>query len=216
MAGNSVYQQAVAKYMKPATKEVLEKTKKALEEKGHSVSIVSSKKSALSTLQSLIPDQSSINLTGSTSLSEIGFVDYLMTTDRWNNLKAKVLSEKDPEKQKELRRLATTSDYAISTVDAVTEDGQFVVVDASGTRVVVVHAASKVIFVVGSQKLVKDLDTAFDRVHNISYPTESARVRVVYPGAAGSTLANTFVGKTSLPYNKGKFHFLIVEENVGF
>lgn len=142
-------------------------------------------------------------------------MDYLASTDRWDNLKARVLAEKDAKKQAELRRLATTSDYALSSVDAVTENGEFIIVDASGTRVVVAHAASKVILVVGAQKIVKDMDTAWERVKKYTYETESARIRKVYEGMSGSTLANVFINN-SAPFNKGHFHFVILEEAAGF
>lgn len=67
LINNETYKQALAKYTKPATQDALEKAKKALIEKGHAVTIVPTKSSALSTLISLIPENSTINLTGSTS-----------------------------------------------------------------------------------------------------------------------------------------------------
>lgn len=127
-----------------------------------------------------------------------------------------MLAEKDSAKQAELRRQATTSDYAICSVDAVTENGEFAMVDASGTRIVLPYSAGKMIFVVGSQKIVKDVPTAWERVHNYVYETESARVRQVYKGAKGSTLANKFEVATAGPYNQGRFHFVLVEEPVGY
>lgn len=68
LASSAAYKAARAKFSVPANKEVVEKTKKALEKQGHLVTVVADKKSALSTLQSIIPDKSSINLAGSTSL----------------------------------------------------------------------------------------------------------------------------------------------------
>lgn len=128
-----------------------------------------------------------------------------------------MLAEQDKEKQAELRRQATTSDYAISSVDAITEKGEYALVDASGTRVVLTHSASKgVVYVVGAQKIVKDMDSAWERIKSYVYETESARVRKTYAGVPGSTLANSLVSATAGPYNKGRFHFVIVNEVVGF
>lgn len=131
------------------------------------------------------------------------------------NLKAKVLAEKDAAKQAKLRRQAATSDFALSTVDALTETGEFIAADASGTRVVVFHAAEKVVLVVGSQKIVKDLPTAHQRLQQYVYETESARIRATYPGMPGSTIANLLESR-SAPFATGHFHFIIVEEQVGF
>lgn len=128
-----------------------------------------------------------------------------------------MLAEKDKEKQADMRRQATTSDYAISSVDAVTQNGEFALVDASGTRVVLTHSATKgVVYIVGAQKIVKDMDTAWERIKSYVYETESARVRKTYAGVPGSTLANSLVVNTSHPYNKGRFHFIIAKEVIGF
>lgn len=146
-------------------------------------------------------------------------IDYLAGSgsERWNNLKGKMLAEKDATKQAELRRQANTADYAISSVDAITQEGEFALVDASGTRVVLTHSAAKgVVYVVGAQKIVKDVDSAWERIKSYVYETESARVRKQYPGAAGSTLANSLIVNNQQPYAKGRFHFVIVNEVVGF
>jgi L-lactate utilization protein LutB len=148
--------------------------------------------------------------------SEIGFVDYLTTTDRWNNLKGKLLAEKDAQKQAALRRQAAIADFGIATVDAVTESGEFVMVDASGTRVVLALAPEKTVLVVGGQKLVKDMDTAWERVKTYSYVTESARMRAFYNGQVpGSTISNSYVSSTA-PFQKGHFHLILIEEQVGY
>ena len=73
LINNEAYKKALAKYTKPASQASLEKAKKALEEKGHAVTVVPTKSSALSTLISLIPEKSTINLTGSTS--HVRFLD---------------------------------------------------------------------------------------------------------------------------------------------
>ena len=68
LASSAAYKAARAKFSVPASKESIEKTKKALEKHGHLVTVVPNKASALSTLQKLIPDKSSVNMAGSTSL----------------------------------------------------------------------------------------------------------------------------------------------------
>lgn len=126
-----------------------------------------------------------------------------------------MLAEKDTKKQAELRRQSSIADFGISSVDALTEGGEFVVADASGSRVVLAHAPGKTIYVVGAQKVVKDMDTAMERLKKYSFETESARIRKTYEGMAGSTLANVFVNSAA-PFNKGHFHFVILEEAVGY
>ena len=123
------------KWGNEATESSIENTKKALLEKKHHVDIVSSESEAMELLKKLIPSGASIYTAGSTTLSQIGFVDYLKGETPYVNLKAAVFQEKDPQKQPALYRKGMTADYFISSVDAVSEQGTFAVSDATGTRV---------------------------------------------------------------------------------
>lgn len=127
---------------------------------------------------------------------------------------AGVLAEKDAAKQGTLRRLAYGADYAFMSCDAVTQEGDFVAADASGTRVGVFHACGQAIIVIGANKIVGTIDDAKDRVYNYCFNIESARVRAAY-GWASSNVSNYFVCHTQglMP---SKFHFVIVKENLGF
>ena len=75
-------------------------------------------------------------MTGSsTTLKEIGFVDFLSSGKHsWNNLKEKIVSEKDPKKQAELRKKSITSEYFLGSVHAVTQLGEVVVASATGSQ----------------------------------------------------------------------------------
>jgi hypothetical protein len=67
---------------------------------------------------------------------EIGFVDYLKAGEHgWDNLHAKVLAEQDMGKQAQLRRQASLAEYYLSSACAISEQGDIVVVDLTGTRV---------------------------------------------------------------------------------
>jgi hypothetical protein len=138
----------------------------------------------------------------------------MKTSTKWNNLHAKILAEKDQAKAADLRREAQAAQYAISSVDAVTEDGEFSLADASGTRVAVVHAAGKVIFVIGANKLVPTSADAEDRIRNYCFLIESARVRSAYgwPSSSVSNILSVFTHGL-MP---SKFHFVIVKESLGF
>ncbi len=81
------------------------------------------------------------------------------------------------------------TEYFISSVEAITESGQVLGADASGSRQGgYVYGAKKVIWVVGANKIVSDLDTAFKRIYEHCLPLEDARMKAMgIPGA--------FVGK---------------------
>jgi hypothetical protein len=82
------FQAVFDKFSVPATKDALEKTVKALQDKKHIVKVVENEKEAVEFLGSLLKDGMSVSMGGSATLAEIGFIDYLKTQDsRIINLK---------------------------------------------------------------------------------------------------------------------------------
>jgi hypothetical protein len=72
-------------------------------------------------------------------------------------------------------------DVVIGSVHAVTDDGLVVIASYSGSQFAAyAFGASKVIWVVGAQKIVTDLDQAFARIEQHSLPLESQRLQEVY------------------------------------
>ena len=71
--------------------------------------------------------------------------------------------------------------------------------------------ASQVIWVVGAQKVVPDLDAAFRRNRRYSYPLEDERARAAYgmPSAVNKQLVIS--GESP-----GRAHVVLVEEILGF
>ncbi len=85
----------VAKYGQPASVGSIAKTKKAIEANGHEVTVLVNKEEAFEFLKKLVPPNVSINNGHSTTLEEIGFIDYLKTATEWKNIHAEILSEND-------------------------------------------------------------------------------------------------------------------------
>lgn len=151
--------------------------------------------------------------------TEIGFVDVLKTGNggKWENLHGKALVESGGDMGKLLvgiREAGAKADYVVTTVDAVTEGGDFIVSDGSTTRVLPFLSNSKLIVLVGANKLVSDVEIGKDRLSSYVYPLESARVRKVY-GWPAAYLSNLLVVTTSATM-PGKVHFVIVKEHFGF
>ena len=81
----------VARYGQPASDDSMDKTKAALEENGHKVTVLASKKEAFEFLKKLIPPKASVNNGHSTTLEEIGFISYLKTATEWKDVHAEIL-----------------------------------------------------------------------------------------------------------------------------
>jgi len=86
---------------------------------------------------------------------------------------------------------------------------------ASGSQIGTIgYTASKVVLAVGTQKIVKDLPAAFERIREYTYPREDARARVAY--GVPSSLNQTFVMSKVSGWTPGRVHIVLITENVGF
>nr|CAG8461305.1 2173_t:CDS:2 [Entrophospora candida]CAG8461997.1 1203_t:CDS:2 [Entrophospora candida] len=206
------------KYGKLATEETIAKTKGALETKGHQVTVLNTSEEAYEFLKKLIPANASVNNGHSTTLEEIGFIEYLKTAKEWVNIHAEILAEKDFAKQSEIRRLKGYNvDYYLSSASAITEDGVIIGVDASGSRVAAwVDTAKTLVIVSGTNKIVKDANEAEERVTKYSFELESARARLAY-GVPGSQISNYVSIRSANPFSPTKrVHVVLIKEVLGY
>jgi hypothetical protein len=112
----------------------------------------------------------------------------------------------------EIRKLISGPDFMLGSINAVTEDGMLVTASATGSQLgPYAGAAGKVIFVVGSQKIVPDLETALRRIRDYVLPWEDAQVRQVLP-------AGSFVGKILIVEREwvpGRMTVILVRKPIG-
>lgn len=193
---------------------VLDKVIDGMRERNFNPVLVPDGQSALEKLKQMIPAGVGVMTGASTTLEQIGFIEYLAEKKHpWLNIKDGILAEKDPQKQRDLRRAATISDYFIGSVQAVTETGQVVGVDATGSRQGgYVYGAKNVIWVVGVNKIVSDLEKAMKRIVEHCVPLEDARVK-----STGGT--GTFIGKIVIYEREGlpqRVSTILVKEKLGF
>ena len=141
---------------------------------------------ALQKIKELIPVRSSVMNGSSATLNEIGFLDYFKSTEHpWINLHERVFAESDPIKQSKIRKEISIADYNISSVQAITEDGDIVIASGSGSNLPgIVFNAQNIIFVISTNKIVKNLDEAIKRLNEYVWPQEDVRMKSVgYPGS---------------------------------
>src|SRR4051812_49421204 len=112
-------------YTTLADQTALDTTAAALRERGFEPLVVNTKEEALAKIKELIPAGASVMNGASRTLEQIGFIEYLKSnTHGWNNLHAAIVAEKDPDKQKTLRRQALISDYYLGSVHGLAQTGE--------------------------------------------------------------------------------------------
>jgi LUD domain len=192
----------------------LKETIKAIELRGINVILVDNKIEALERIKKIIPKGSSIANGGSTTLAEIGFVDYLKEGDHgWKNLHNEVLKENDLSKQTDLRRKMDTADYFLGSVNAISKNGELVACDASGSRVSAYPFAAKNLLIVsGYQKITNNLEEAMKRIREYVFSLENERAKKVY--GVGSTLGKWVIIEKEMFPNRTTL--ILVKEKLGF
>jgi len=202
------------KWNKIASDAQVETVRKALEEKKHKVTVVSDAKSALKAIDDLLPKGASLGVGHSSTLEEIGFIDYLKNERK--DLKnhqgeaAGAEAKGDYAAAGEARTRGYVSDVFFSSASGVSETGEFLAADLTGSRIAGWLAAKSVVIVVGANKIVPTFDDLQKRLFEWQLPLESARARVAY-GVPGSFPNNQLSIRGANPFGPGRFHIIIVK-----
>src|SRR3954452_827142 len=159
-----------------------------------------------------VPEGSEVYTGKSMTLEEIGVFAALHEPGRFDAIRPKLQAMDRATHGREMRKIGSTPDTIVGSVAALTEDGALVSASATGNQLAGYAAgAGRVILVVGSQKIVPDLDTALERIRQVVYPYENARVN--------ATLGvDTRLTKVLIQFGEwvaGRTTVIIVREPVG-
>lgn len=199
-----------------ATKETVQKTAEALTARGYIPVVLGAKEEALEKIKELIPAGASVMNGSSTTLEEIGFIDYLKAgAHGWNNLHETIILEKDPEKQSELRKHSVVSDFYLGSVHALAETGEMVIASNTGSQLPhLVFTSPNLILVVGTQKITPTLADALKRLDEYVVAREDARALKAYGVHTAKNKVVIMHGEN--PMMGRKIHVLLVNEKLGF
>jgi acyl-CoA hydrolase len=192
--------------------DTLEATVIALEEHGFSVAVVDDLDAARETTLALIPDGASVMTNTSVTLQEAGIADAIDDGGPYESARNRMLALDLETQGQEMKAIGGQPDYALGSVHAVTRAGTLVIASASGSQLAsYAWGAANVIFVVGAQKLVSDLEAAHERIVEHSLKLEDARAYAAYG-------QNSFVGKVLEIHQEqpGRIHVVLIRQSVGF
>jgi hypothetical protein len=163
-------------------------------------------------LLSLIPEGSEVMAVSSTTLDQIGALKDIDESGRYVSLRKKFMAESDPVKRDKLRKSVATSDFAVGSAHAITQNGEIIDASATGSNISYYsYTASKIIMVVGTQKIVKDLDEGLKRVREHTFQLESERMMKAY--GRPSSLNKILIIEKDAP---GRTTVIFVKEKLGF
>jgi len=184
----------------------------ALEEHGFSVEIVDELNAARDAVLARIPRGASVMTNTSVTLEESGITEAINSSGDYDSIRNRMMELDFATQRQEMKRIAGQPDYALGSVHAVTRDGVLVIASASGSQLAsYVWGATNVVFVVGTQKLVPDLETARERIYRHSLPLEDGRALAAYG-------MSSYVGKVLEIHQEepGRIHVVFIRQPIGF
>jgi hypothetical protein len=196
----------------PATREALDRLAAKLRERNIEAVVVADGAQAREAVLQRLPTGAEVHAAKSKTLQDIGLSPILAEEGRYTFLRNIYLKMDRKTQMREIRKLISAPDFMLGSVNAVTEDGILVAASATSIQLGPYAAGGgKVILVVGSQKIVPNLDAAIRRIREYVLPWEDAQVRVVVP-------TGSFVGKILVieqEWIAGRIEVIIVQEPVG-
>ena len=161
----------------------------------------------------LIPDGSQVHSGASQSLEVAGIIDEIEGSSRYDALRPRVWSLDRDTQADEIRRLSAAPDVMLGSVHAVTESGALLAASMSGSQLgPYASGAGRVIFVVGTQKIVSDLDEGLRRINEYSLPLEDARAQAAY-GIRSAVNKVLIINREIVPE---RITIVLVDEALGF
>ncbi|VVC03376.1 LUD domain protein [Candidatus Bilamarchaeum dharawalense] len=195
-----------------ADKPIVEKTMAALRNQGMEPYFCENAEEANSKIRSLIPNGAEIMNMSSTTLDMLGISKEIQESG--NSVKKKLGSMDRKTQGNEMQKLGAAPEWAIGSVHAVTEKGEVMIVSQSGSQLpAYAYGSNHVIWVVGTQKIVKNLDDGFKRIYEHCLPLESERARKVYGVPSSSVNKILIVNKETKP---GRIMVIFVNQVLGF
>ena len=199
------------------TSQDLQQTMDAVRARGVAVELVETKEGALTRLRAIIPAGATVMSGASLTLQQIGFTALLDSGNHpWRHFKAEVMAEKDPTRQRELRKQGTLADHFLGSVHAVAKTGEIVVASATGSQLAPYAFSSQhVIWVAGAQKITPTLGAAIHRVRTYSLPLEDQRMKQALGAQAGSFVGKLLIFEREAPYLGRQVTLMLVNEVLG-
>ncbi len=199
------------KYAALASDPQIDRTLKALEAHGIHALLAQNGAEAKQLVFENIPDGAEVFTATSRTLDTLNIPEEI--NKRYDSVRVRLASMDNKTQTREMIKLGATPEYMVGSVHAVTEDGTVVIASNTGSQLAgYVASAAHVIWVVGTQKIVPNLDEAIKRIYEYTLPLEDERILQAY-GINSNVSKLLIVHKEVMP---GRTTMILVKENLGF
>jgi len=200
-------------YSKAANQTAINVAVQALGANGFKVTVVNDLAAAKAAVLALLPKGAEVLTVTSQTVEATGLAAAINESGDYDAVRPKLVAlMADASKKREQRKLGSAPDFVVGSVHALTQDGHALVASATGSQLpAYTYGAERVIWVVGAQKIVKDLREARDRLETYTFPLEDARALKAYGGHSSINKVLTYEKDPA-----SRVEIIITKEAVGF
>lgn len=204
----------MSNWEKLATSETIKKAIKSLSKNGIEAEYAKTGSDAKKRVLALLPRGAEVMNMTSATLDTIGVSQEIDESGNYDAIRPKLLAMDRAKQRVEMLKLGAAAEWAVGSVHAVTTDGRVLIASNTGSQLgSYAYASANIIWVVGAQKIVSNLDEAMARIYEYVLPKESERAQKAY-GAAGSYVSKLLiVNREIVP---GRVRIIFVGEKLGF
>ncbi len=191
----------------------VQKTAKALKKNGIHALVVPDKKAVKAKVFELLPKAAEVMTMSSVTLEQTGIRDAIEASPDYKSVRKIFETLKAEANADEKQKLGAAPQWAIGSVHAVTQDGKLLIASNTGSQLpAYANGSEHVIWVVGTQKIVKDFDEGLKRIYEYVLPLEAERAKKAY--GTGSNVSKLLVINKEV--KKDRLTVVFVEEVLGF
>lgn len=207
------------KWTKIPDDKTIEATAAALSANNIETFVVDTEEEARKKFFELVPEGVEVFTNTSATLEALGINRELNESGKFISHKNMVteMPANTKEESRDKRGEGSSPEYAVGSVHAITEDGHVLIASGTGSQLPgYAYGADHVVWVVGAQKLVKNIDEGIKRIYEHSLPLESARLNKVYNTTVGSNPRRILIINSESDMHKNRTKAIIVKEVLGF
>lgn len=200
-------------FAKLASNKTIAKTVKALEKNGIKAIVVENGSGAKKKVLEILPQKAEVMTMTSVTLDTTGISSEINESGNYNSVRAKLVSMDRNTQGLKMQKMGAAPAWAIGSVHAVTEKGEVLIASNSGSQLpAYAYGSAHVIWVVGTQKIVKDTEEGLRRIYEYSYPLEDERAQKAY-GMRSGVNKILIINKEVIP---DRIRVILIKENLGF
>jgi hypothetical protein len=195
-----------------ADEATVERTVQALERNGFTVRRATDADDARRIVLDLIPEGAQVHH-GTSRTLEVTGIAAALESGPYRAVRPVVQQMDRATQGDEIRRMTAAPEIMLGSVHAITETGSIMAASMGGAQLgPYLSGAGRVIFVVGTQKIVADQAEGFRRIEDYALPLEDARAL----GAYGIHSAINKVAIINREFARDRITVVLVDEALGF